>query len=410
MRKDPVELGKQAREARYLENSDMVYSAKDDILIHTGDDYAAFMGAISPPIYQSSLFVQPTERNGVKKHHHLYTRTSNPTADVAEQKLAALEHAEAALFFSSGMAAISSAIMHFVKKDCHIIFSASTYGPARDFISRYLVNKFGVTHTIVNGDDAAEIEAAISPRTSLIYLESPSSGIFLIQDIAEIARIAKLRGIGTVIDNTYATPLHQNPLLHGIDIVCHTASKYLGGHSDVVAGALASSKEIVESIRWNELHLFGGCIDAHQAWLVIRGMRTLSVRLQRHGENGLKIANYLKNHPKVERVFYPGINNGPQNELYKKYLSGGNGLVSFVPKTSNPGEIWDFIEALRMFQLGCSWGGYESLVWPYAVGDAEEEATKRGCPRNMVRIHVGLECTDTLINDLENAFEKITIK
>ena len=383
----------------FLTEKDRMYKTPEDICAHVGDDYAKFHGAIVPPIYQNSLFVQPTEVNGVSGSEFVYTRVSNPTTEIAERKIAALEGADGALCFSSGMAAITSAILHFTRAGSHIVLVGTAYGPAMRFIRDYLSERFGVTHTLVVGNDLAEIEAAIGDTTTLIYLESPSSGVFMMQDIEAVAAMAKARGIGTVIDNTYATPLHQQPLRYGIDISVHTASKYLGGHSDIIAGALAARREIIESIQGKERELLGSVMDPHQAWLLIRGIRTMPVRLKQHGESARKIAAFLEKHPKVVRVFYPGSETYAQKALFDKYLSGTNGLISFVPAGSGE-EVAAFMGKLRLFQRGVSWGGFESLVTPIGWS---EEAERYGVPRNLVRIHVGLEDVNSLIADLDAA-------
>ena len=382
----------------FLTEQDRKYTSPEDICAHLGDEYGRFEGAIVPPIFQNSLFVLPTETNGVEPHGHVYTRVSNPTTDIAERKIAALEGADGALCFSSGMGAISAAIMHFVKANCHVVLINTAYSNTTQMITDYL-GKFGVTYTLVGGDSLEEIKAAVRPETTLIYLESPSTAIFRLQDLEAIAAFAKEKGIGTVIDNTYATPLHQNPLKHGIDIVCHTASKYLGGHSDIVAGAVAARREIIESIQNNERHLFGSIMDPHQAWLLIRGLRTLPLRLKQHGENARKVADFLENHPKVKKLFWPGSASYDQPELYEKYISGVNGLMSFVT-TGTEEQVKSFLGSLHYFQYGCSWGGFESLCI-YLGGD--DKVT----PKNLVRIHVGLEDPDTLIADLSAALDAL---
>ncbi|MBQ7004368.1 MAG: aminotransferase class I/II-fold pyridoxal phosphate-dependent enzyme [Oscillospiraceae bacterium] len=384
----------------FLTEQDRTYKTPEDICAHVGDDYAAFGGAIVPPIFQNSLFVQPTDVNGIAENEYVYSRVSNPTVEIAERKIAALEGADGALCFSSGMAAISSAILYYMRKDCHIVLVGSAYGPAVNFIRQYLGPKFGVTTTIVMGSDVHEIEAAIRPETTLIYLESPSSCVFMMQDLDAITAIARARGIGTCIDNSYATPLHQQPLAHGVDIVLHTASKYLGGHSDIVAGALAARREIIEHIQHNERELLGGIMDPHQAWLLIRGIRTLPVRLRQHGESAAKVAAFLENHPKVTKLYYPGSERYDQKELFRKYLTGTNGLMSFTT-TGDNAQVERFANSLRCFQRGCSWGGFESLV---VIIGWNEDMGRYGVPKNLVRIHVGLEDPDTLIRNLEAAF------
>lgn len=388
-----------------LKPQDEKYTKDQDICTHLGDEYAEFMGAIVPPIFQNSLFVKPTPKNGIPDSGFVYSRVSNPTIDIAERKIAALEHAEAAACFSSGMGAITAAIMHFVKKDCHIIAPHTIYGPTRTFITKYLAEKFGVTYTLVHGVDPKEFEDAIRPETTLIYLESPSSLTLYMQDIEEVAKIAKAHGIGTVIDNTYATPLHQNPISYGIDLVCHTASKYMGGHSDIIAGVVAGSAENIQQITSNERELYGACMDPHQAWLLIRGLRTLPVRLKAHGESGLKVAKWLEKHPCVKQVFYPGLDSHPQKALVDKYLKGQtNGLLAFV-YDGTAAQATEFVYSLKMFQFGVSWGGFESLCVMPSVGMSEEEAASLDIPTNLIRLHVGLEDVDTLIADLDQAFE-----
>jgi len=386
----------------YVTRRDKTYKTKEDICAHVGDEYSDYMGAVVPPIFQNSLFVCPVEPDTGESRGHKYTRISNPTTDIAERKIAALEGGEAGLCFSSGMGAISAAITYFVRKDCHVVLMCTTYGPTRIFLTQLLSEKFGVTVTCVKGDDTQEIFDAVKPETALIYLESPSSAVFKIQDLEAIGSFARKRGIGTVIDNSYATPLHQNPLEYGIDLVCHTASKYLGGHSDIVAGALVGAKEPMDHIQEYERALYGSNMDPHQAWLLIRGIRTLPLRLRQHGESGLAVASFLERHPKVKEVYYPGLDSFPQRELARKYLRGNNGLLSFVPDAT-PEQARRMMSACRYFQHGVSWGGFESLIIGISVGKSPEEAAALDIPTGLIRIHVGLENVDTLMEDLDQA-------
>jgi len=380
-----------------LTEQDRKYKTAEDICAHLGDEYAKFQGAIVPPVYQNSLFVQPTEVNGVEPSGYFYSRGGNPTTDIAERKIAALEGGDGAICFPSGMAAISCAMLHFIEANCHIIMVDTAYGGAGALAREYFPKKCGVSVTFVHGGDLEEIRAAIRPNTKLIYLESPSSMMFRMQDIEAVAALARERGIGTVIDNTYATPLHQQPLKHGVDIVCHTASKYMGGHSDIVAGAVISRKEIIDSMQNSERVLLGGVMDPHQAWLLIRGLRTMPLRLKQHGENGMRMARFLENHPKVRKVYYPGSDTYDQKELAGRYLSGTNGLIMFTPDCGKE-EARKLTRSLYYFQNGCSWGGFESLC--YYMGE-----TPSGEP--LVRIHVGLESMETLMEDLNRALEAI---
>jgi len=381
------------------------YEKSADILAHEGDCYEKFQGAVVPPIYQNSLFVQPTTANGIPEHAYAYTRCTNPTLEVVEQKLAALEGGEDAVTFSSGMAAIAAAMMHFIRKDCHVIALKSLYGGSRALLKNYFPERYGVKTTFLGKEEINDLEKYITDETKLIYLESPSTCVFNLQDLEKIAKIAKAHGIGTVIDNTYATPLYQHPLEWGIDISVHTASKYLGGHSDIVAGACIASKEICQSLRDNERMLIGACMDPHQAWLLLRGMRTLKVRLEQHQRNGLKVAEYLKNHPYIKKVYYLGLRDSDQLDLQDKYIKGFNGLMSIV-YDGTPEQANKFMDSLECVLKGCSWGGFESLAVSFTVGADEATCDELECDPNTIRLHIGLEDADTIIADLEQALQK----
>lgn len=383
----------------------MDYQKKENICTHLGDDYEKFMGAIVPPIFQNSLFVQGMDGGEYGENSYIYTRVSNPTTDVAERKIAALEGGEAAKCFASGMAAITSAVMSAIDKDCHIITIANVYGPTRTFFSSYL-KKFGVEVTFVKGETVEDFKEAIRPNTKLIFLESPSSFVFRMQDLAGVSALAKARGITTVIDNTWATPMYQNPLEFGIDLVVHTASKYLGGHSDIVAGVVIGSAERMDKIAKEERELFGGIMDPHQSWLLTRGLRTLPVRLRAHGESALQVAQFLEGHDKIKRVYYPGLESHDQYALGQRQLSGHTGLLSFVVDAEDK-QIKAFVRGLKIFQWGPSWGGFESLVVAPFLGKSDEELEMLGLPRGLVRIHVGLEHVETLIADLETGLTRI---
>lgn len=380
----------------YLTEKDRRYKTPEDICAHLGDEYEKYMGAIVPPIFQNSLFVQPTDVNGVEASGYTYTRAANPTVEIAERKIAALEGGDGALCFATGMAAISSAIMHFIRANCHVVLVETNYGNIKTLVTKYLAERYNVSYTFVEGGSIQEIENAVCENTTLIVLESPSSNIYRMQDLEKVAEIAKRVGAGTVIDSTYATPLHQNPLKYGIDIVCHTASKYMGGHSDILGGAIIARKEILDSINANERLLFGGTMDPHQAWLLLRGLRTMPLRLKQHGENAMKVAEFLENHKNVEKVFYPGSKTYDQKDLFEKYLSGTNGLMSIIPKGTKE-QVMKFSKNLHYFQYGCSWGGFESLAIYLSNVPGYE---------NVVRLHIGLEDADTLIKDLDRALNE----
>ena len=384
-----------------IREQDRKYTTPEDICEHVGDDYNSWFGAVNPPVFQTTLFSR-TEQ----PQQYVYTRVSNPTTEVAERKIAALEGADGAICFGAGMGAITAAIMHYIRRDSHIVMVTTSYVDALRFAGQYLAEKCGVTITRVPGNSPEEIEAAIQPNTSLIYLESPSSTVYKMQDLEAIAAIARGRGIGTVIDNTYATPLYQQPLKWGIDISVHTVSKYLCGHSSVVGGVLCARKEIIEAVQNNERALYGSLLSPMDSYLLTLGLRTLPERMQRHGENGRAVARFLENHPKVERVFYPGSDTYPQKELFAKYMSGTTGLISFVPRGTAE-QVNGCIRSLHSFLEGCSWGGFESIVSGKTVGGDPERCRQDDLVPNIVRIHVGLENVNTLIADLDQALNQI---
>ncbi|MBM7565285.1 trans-sulfuration enzyme family protein [Paenibacillus sacheonensis] len=370
--------------------------SKEEICMHLGDDYDRYLGAIVPPIFQNSLFTRKTQDHG-----YSYTRASNPTIEIAERKIAALEEAEDARCFSSGMAAITAALMSVMEKDCHIVCPSNVYPPTKAFLESYMA-KFGVETTFVSGESLAEFERALRPNTKAIYLETPLSNVFTLQDLRAIAALAKSRGITTIADNSWATPLYQNPIGCGIDIVVHSASKYMGGHSDIIAGVMVGTKARMEPVTHRERGMFGASMDPHQAWLLIRGLRTLPVRMRQHQESALRIAAFLEAHPLVDRVLYPGLPSHPQYELGRSQMSGYSGLIGFVPKGSRE-AIASFMKSLRLFQEGPSWGGFESLVNSPGLWLDEEASRRTGIPQGLLRVSIGLEHADSLIEDIDAA-------
>jgi cystathionine beta-lyase/cystathionine gamma-synthase len=374
----------------------------EEICTHYGEDPARFHGAVNTPIFQTSLFVDCEGNEGGLEGRYAYTRVSNPTTEVVEQKVAALEQGEAAKCFSSGMGAISAAMMHYIKEDSHVVATASIYGPARRFLSEYM-KRFGIKVTFVSGTDPEELEAAVCEQTDLIYLESPSTYLFLVQDLERIAEIAKKHHAATVIDNTYATPIFQKPLTMGIDMVVHSASKYLGGHSDIIGGVVAGRREDVEQMAQNERELFGAVMSPFDSWLMLRGIRTLPVRMRQHMKNALEMAAYFQELDIVKEVIYPCWNTHPQYELAKRQMTGASGLMSVV--FDLPGEqIHRIVEALEFFYRGPSWGGYESLASPVGADlERDNETMKKG----LVRLHIGLEGADLLKEDFERAVKHV---
>jgi len=373
-----------------------------------GEDNDGYLNAIVPPIYMTSLHTFPT----IEEHIHysqdsgrfIYGRVSNPTVALVEKKIAALEQGAGAKCFASGMGAISSAILSAVEADSHIICIKNVYGPTKTFIDSYLP-KFGITCTYVKGCEVSDFEAAIRPNTSLIYLESPSSVVLSLQDLAAVGALARARGITTVIDNTYCTPIYQKPLTLGIDVAVHTLSKYMGGHGDLIGGVLVCADgERLRRISTRERELLGGILGPMEAWLVLRALRTLPTRLKQHVESAMRVAEFLEGHEKVERVYFPGLDSHPQRALAKRQMGAATGLLSFVLKCDEA-ETRAFVNRLRLFRIGVSWGGFESLaVMPYYNMNTQQ-LDDLGGPQRLVRICIGLDDASALIDDLRQALE-----
>lgn len=380
-------------------------------LIHSGDDPFRWFGAAAPPIFETSTFTFPdtdaaeAAMDQPDRIYH-YTRGLNPTVEVAERKIATLEGGEACRCFGSGMGAIAAAIISQLKAGDHVVAVRSIYGPTYSLLTRIL-SRFGVTHTFVAGTEVAEFAAAITPQTRLIYLESPSSLVLKLQDLAAVAALARHHGIVTAIDNSWATPLYQKPLALGIDLVIHTATKYLAGHSDTVAGAVVGRAEVIRRIAATEFALLGAALGPMEGWLLVRGMRTLAVRLAAHQQSARQIAAWLEQHPRVRRVHYPGLPSHPQYELAQRQMTGCSGLLSFELDSEEPAVTRRCVDSLQYYGLGVSWGGFESLVWAPIVTQAKrvprEQWAHSGVIPGLIRLSIGLEDAADLQADLEQA-------
>ena len=378
------------------------------ILNVLGEDEYTDINPVAPPIYQTSNFFFRTVeefRNAItsEKEHWIYSRGNNPTVNLLCRKIAALEHADEALAFGSGMAAISAAILSNVATGYHVICVRNPYSWTDTLLNRNLLPRFGVEVSMVDGTCTENIQNAITSKTKLIYLESPNSWTFELQDLAEIAKIAKAAGIITAIDNSYSTPLYQNPIDLGIDLVVHTASKYLGGHSDIVAGVCCGSSDLINKIFKNEFLTLGGIIAPQNAWLLLRGLRTLPVRMERISNSANKVLEFLLNHPKVDKVFYPYHPSHPQYELASKQMKKGSGLITFQTRTTEVNKIEAFCDSLKFWKMAVSWGGYESLIIPSCT--FVRPGLYSEIPSNFIRISIGLEDPEFLIQDLERGFE-----
>jgi cystathionine gamma-lyase len=299
------------------------------------------------------------------------------------------------------MGAISAAILHFVKSGSRVVAHRNIYGSTRSFLTGSLA-RFGVRTVFVDAPDAASFARAMEGGVDLVFLESPSSFIFAMQDIEGISREAHARGAQVIVDNTWATPLHQRPLLLGANVSVHSASKYLGGHSDIVAGALACEASLAESIARGERDLLGSCMDPHQAWLLIRGLRTLPLRMERQGSAAREVVAFLERHALVERVLWPGCADHPGREIAARQLSGNSGLFSFVPRFGLAG-VGAFLARLELLEVGPSWGGYESLAIAPGLIHEHAELDALAIPQNLIRVSVGLESASSIIEDLDRA-------
>ena len=373
-----------------------------DICAHLGDDYDRYLGAIVPPVFQNSLFTRKNENHG-----YSYSRINNPTIEILEKKLAALEHAPAARVFASGMAAISATISSLLQAGDHVLALSSSYYPVTAFLNREMT-KYGVEVTFLKEFSIEKIEENIRPNTKLFYLESPSSNIFKVSPLREIAKRAHRAGAKAVIDNTWATPLYQKPLELGFDYSIHSATKYLGGHSDIIGGVVLGDEEHLNGIRDWERSAWGACMDPFAAWLLIRSLRTLEVRMERHSASGMKVAQFLANHPRVKKVYYPGLEENEGHAQAEKQMTGYSGLMSFIPD-GDFDAIHKMVKSLEVFEEGPSWGGFESVINTPGVLDNPEYLEFTGIPKGLVRISVGLEEPDTLIHDLDHALNEMPV-
>jgi cystathionine beta-lyase/cystathionine gamma-synthase len=378
------------------------------IINELAEDREDYFRAIAPPIMQTSNFAFKTVdafRKSFEDEYStwLYSRGLNPTVDILRKKLAALDGAEDCLVFNSGAAAIFAAVLANVKSGDHIVSVRNPYTWAQRTFEVILA-RFNVNHTYVDGTNIENFRSAIQANTTLIYLESPNSWTFELQDLEAIASLAKQKNIITICDNSYCTPLYQKPIEAGIDLVLQSATKYIGGHSDVIAGVLCGSKSMIERIFNSEYMNIGSGIQPFNAWLLIRGLRTLPIRLERITASTYTIVAYLKQHAKVEKVYFPFDKDFLQYELARKQMKNACGLFSFVLKAGSVEEIERFCETLKHFFMAVSWGGHESLIIPRCAGMKREAFDLNNQEHRMIRMYIGLEDAGYLINDLDTAF------
>lgn len=370
------------------------------------EDHGSFKST-APPLVQSTNFDYSTlaEMKEALAHEDsipFYTRGVNPTTRILAQKMAALEKTEDALIFASGSAAIAAAILGNVEKGDHIVCVQKPYSWTRKLLTDFLP-RFGVETTFVDGSDSKNFQQAIIDSTRVIFLESPNSWTYEMQDIEDVTRIARGKNLLTIMDNSYASPLGTNPVDYGVDIVVHAATKYIGGHGDAVAGILCGSKAMVKKIFRSELMTLGGIASPFNSWLLLRGLRTLELRLERSSQTAASLVEYLEKHPAIEKVFYPMSPQSPQYALAQKYLKLGTGLFTIDLVSKEPDRIEAFCNQLKNFKMACSWGGFESLIFPALALMGSQNYDGPDIPVNRSRVYVGLEGVEVLRNDLDTA-------
>ncbi|WP_104685352.1 cystathionine gamma-synthase [Helicobacter bizzozeronii] len=373
-------------------------------LIHGGISEDEVTGAVSVPIYQTSTYRQ--EGVGRPKGYE-YSRSGNPTRFALEELIADLEGGVKGFAFASGLAGIH-AVFSLLQQGDHVLLGDDIYGGTFRLFDKVLT-KGGLTYSIIDTSDSTQIEKAIQPNTKALYLETPSNPLLKITDLKQCANIAKGHKLLTIVDNTFATPYYQNPLLLGADIVVHSGTKYLGGHSDVVAGLVTTnSQDLATEIAFFQ-NAIGGVLGPWDSWLLQRGIKTLALRMEAHQKNALSVAEFLQAHPKVQKVYYPGLPTHPNHTLAKEQMRGFGGMLSFTLKDDNKAIL--FVESLKLFILGESLGGVESLVGVPALmthaSIPKQQREAAGIRDGLVRLSVGIEDSQDLLEDLEQAFAKL---
>ena len=381
--------------------------------VHGGASLGKKNGPLATPIYQTSTFEVTDNQEQVRATDtdHFYTRCGNPTHTVAENAIATLEGTDAALLFSAGMAAITTSILAVVKAGDHIVAQRDIYGGVTKFLSSWLP-KLGVETTFVDTNNLEQHAAAIRPNTRILYVESPTNPTVRVVDLEGVAALARKNGLISMIDSTFATPINCRPAEWGIDLILHSGTKYFGGHSDLICGIATGRRDLIDQIHSVRTTL-GCAMDPHAAFLLLRGIKTLAVRVQRQNESALRVAEFLSRHPKVTRVHYPMLKGHPEYSLAKKQLAGAGGVVSFEIE-GNGEDACRVAEGFSLFTLAPSLGGVDSLVSiPVLTSHAmiaPELRRKMGVTEQMIRLSVGIENADDLIADLEKGLAVLSRK
>ncbi|GEN89431.1 methionine gamma-lyase [Oceanobacillus sp. FSL W8-0428] len=382
-------------------------------IIHEGYDSKELLGSLTPPIFQTSTFTFDTAEQGAarfagEEEGHVYSRIGNPTVQVLEQKLAALEKAEKGLAFSSGMAAISAVLIALTKANDHIICSSGLYGCTFGLLSM-MDEKYNIQTDYVDMSDVKNIEVKIKPETKVFYIETPINPTMEVIDLELVINLARKHNVLVVVDNTFSTPYLQRPIELGADVVVHSATKYLSGHGDVIAGLAAGKKELMEQIAATTQKDIGGVLSPFDAWLVIRGLKTLPLRMDRHSDNALEIAEKLKQHPKVKRVFYPGDPDALGYSVMRKQMKSGGGTLSFEIDGGKE-EAQGFLNKLQFISIAVSLGDTETLIQhPATMTHAvipDERRRKMGITDSLIRLSVGIEAWQDIWEDLDQALNR----
>ncbi|MET0752409.1 MAG: PLP-dependent aspartate aminotransferase family protein [Pyrinomonadaceae bacterium] len=382
-------------------------------VVHAGEEPGKHFGSVSVPIYNASVFAfddadEASAIHNFEKEGYFYGRLGNPTQEALERAMCQLEKGESALAFASGMAAVTASLLNVLKSGDHIVAPEAHYSTTGSFLE-YLAENFGISTTYIDQTTAENYAGAIRGNTKVFYIETPSNPTLKITDIGAVAKVAQENGIITICDNTFATPFNQYPLALGVDVVLHSATKYLGGHSDLTAGVIVGNKDFVEKARLKTTKIFGGNISPNTAWLVLRGIKTLALRMERHNENAQRIAEFLMEHPKVSQVNYPGLASHPNHGIARKQMRGFGGMVSFDVGTVEAGKA--LLNNVKLCTLATSLGGIETIIQHSAsmthAGLNSEQRLKAGVTDGLIRFSVGIENVDDLIFDLEQALDKI---
>ena len=381
--------------------------------VHAGELRQQEANAITTPIYQTSTFwfkdsKEVIDYNEGRTAREEYGRYGNPTWRSVERKLSELEGGEETVLFASGMCAATTAFLALLPENGHLIVTSDCYRRTRQFINEYL-GRLGVETTVIAPGDTAAFEAAIRDNTALFFTESPTNPFLRVADIPEVTRIAHERGVTVIIDSTFASPYNQRALDLGADLIIHSATKYLGGHNDLLAGTITGRAELIEPVR-KALGILGGIIDSHAAWLLLRGIKTLAIRMERHNQNGLAVARALETHPKVRQVWYPGLESHPDYAIASEQMNGFGGVATFEIDTDLQGAI-RFIDATRIPYQAPSLGGVESLIeLPVTMSFWDmpaEERAEINITDSLVRMACGIENAEDLIADLEQALAHV---